>query len=110
MMIIRAVMVFAEGIFEGETLVKHPRPEKVSTHLDIPLVIPKDTPLDIHLKVLFIFSRLMYHIYLNRDSMQYISAVLNHSSFVMAFITTFFLSLSVNCALNHCHFLGICGS
>ncbi|CAH1402082.1 unnamed protein product [Nezara viridula] len=51
LMVIRAAAIFAEGIFEGETLVIHPKPEQVSSQLEIPLIIPKDTPLDIHIKL-----------------------------------------------------------
>lgn len=49
--VIRAVTVFAEGIFEGETLVIHPRSDLVKSSLYVPLVPPKDTPLDIHIRV-----------------------------------------------------------
>ncbi|KAK9498986.1 hypothetical protein O3M35_003512 [Rhynocoris fuscipes] len=48
--VIRCATVFAEGIFEGETFVVHPRADQVTHHLDIPLVPPKDTPLDIHIR------------------------------------------------------------
>ncbi|RZF34924.1 hypothetical protein LSTR_LSTR011418 [Laodelphax striatellus] len=48
--VIRAVTVFAEGIFNGETFVVHPRLNEVSTSLTVPLVPPKDNPLDIHIR------------------------------------------------------------
>ncbi|XP_073968440.1 BBSome complex member BBS2-like isoform X1 [Rhodnius prolixus] len=48
--VIRSATVFAEGIFEGETFVVHPRIDQVTHHLDVPLVPPKDTPLDIHIR------------------------------------------------------------
>ncbi|XP_054272128.1 Bardet-Biedl syndrome 2 protein homolog [Macrosteles quadrilineatus] len=49
--VIRAVTVFAEGIFEGETLVIHPRSDQVKSTVCVPLVPPKDTALDIHIRV-----------------------------------------------------------
>lgn len=49
--IIKAVMVFAEGIFKGETLVVHPPDARLSNNLSVPLYPPKDTPVDIHIKV-----------------------------------------------------------
>ncbi|KAK9872406.1 hypothetical protein WA026_017865 [Henosepilachna vigintioctopunctata] len=48
--IIRAVSIFAEGIFEGETHVVHPSDSQVSSNLTIPLSLPKDNPVDIHIK------------------------------------------------------------
>lgn len=50
--IIRAVIVFAEGIFKGETHVEHPKPNDLSNKLDISLYPPRDVPIDIHLKAL----------------------------------------------------------
>lgn len=41
-------MVFAEGIFEGESLVTHP--PKSQGELEIPLYFPKNGPTDIHVK------------------------------------------------------------
>lgn len=49
--VIRAVTVFAEGIFNGETFVVHPNDNQVSTTLNVPLIPPKDNPLDIHIRV-----------------------------------------------------------
>lgn len=48
---IRAVLVFAEGIFKGETQVKHPRLRDVTTSLSVALFPPRDIPIDIHIKV-----------------------------------------------------------
>lgn len=45
------VIVFAEGIFKGETHVVHPPTSKLSPHLSVPLYPPKDRPVDIHIKV-----------------------------------------------------------
>lgn len=41
-------MVFAEGIFEGESLVVHPT--KPEGELEIELRFPKNGPIDIHVK------------------------------------------------------------
>jgi Bardet-Biedl syndrome 2 protein len=49
--IISAVMVFAEGIFEGETHVLHPKDSEVTSRLDVALYPPRDVPVDIHIKV-----------------------------------------------------------
>jgi Bardet-Biedl syndrome 2 protein len=49
--IIKAVVIFAEGIFKGETHVVHPPQSKLSSDILIPLFIPRDTPVDIHIKV-----------------------------------------------------------
>lgn len=52
-------MVFAEGIFEGETHVLHPKPSEVSSRLDVALYPPRDVPVDIHIKVVWF---VLYHI------------------------------------------------
>lgn len=49
--IIKTVMVFAEGIFKGETLVIHPQDQQLGNHAVVPLQPPKDIPVDIHIKV-----------------------------------------------------------
>lgn len=54
--IISAVMVFAEGIFEGETHVLHPKDSEVTSRLDVALYPPKDVPVDIHIKVKIFIS------------------------------------------------------
>ncbi|XP_050519703.1 Bardet-Biedl syndrome 2 protein homolog isoform X2 [Daktulosphaira vitifoliae] len=48
--ILRAVTVFAEGIFDDETHVVHPKKENVSSTLTISLFPPKDIHLDIHIR------------------------------------------------------------
>lgn len=48
--LIRAVMIFAEGIFEGESYVVHPLQSAISNNLLIPVVPPKDLPVDLHIK------------------------------------------------------------
>lgn len=50
-MILKAVTVFAEGIFEDETHVVHPKRDSISSELKISLLPPKDILLDIHIRV-----------------------------------------------------------
>ncbi|XP_063228678.1 Bardet-Biedl syndrome 2 protein homolog isoform X3 [Bacillus rossius redtenbacheri] len=49
--IIRTVMVFAEGIFKGETYVVHPRDSEVDSKVDVVLYPPKNVAIDIHIKI-----------------------------------------------------------
>lgn len=51
-MIIRSVMIFAEGIFEGESHVAHPQPSALAGELGIPVIPPRDVPVDLHIKAL----------------------------------------------------------
>lgn len=44
------VVIFAEGIFKGESHVVHPLESEVSGTLNIPLRPPKDIPIDLHIK------------------------------------------------------------
>ncbi|XP_074769683.1 BBSome complex member BBS2 isoform X2 [Athene noctua] len=48
--IIRAVLIFAEGIFEGESHVVHPSVQNLSSCVRVPLTPPKDVPVDLHIK------------------------------------------------------------
>ncbi|XP_068022668.1 Bardet-Biedl syndrome 2 protein [Melanerpes formicivorus] len=48
--IIRAVLIFAEGIFEGESHVVHPSLHNLSGCLRVSLTPPKDVPVDLHIK------------------------------------------------------------
>ncbi|GFO26805.1 Bardet-Biedl syndrome 2 protein homolog [Plakobranchus ocellatus] len=50
--IIRAVLIFAEGIFEGESHVVHPNGPSLSSSLKVPIIPPKDIPVDLHIKAL----------------------------------------------------------
>ncbi|XP_070381810.1 BBSome complex member BBS2-like isoform X5 [Dermacentor albipictus] len=50
--VIRAVILFAEGIFDGESLVCHPKAEQVQREVSLPLWPPRDLAVDLHLKVL----------------------------------------------------------
>ena len=49
--IIRSVLIFAEGIFEGECHVVHPK--EPATTINVPIFPPKDIPVDLHIKVTF---------------------------------------------------------
>ncbi|KAG7273557.1 hypothetical protein CRUP_005746 [Coryphaenoides rupestris] len=48
--IIRSVLIFAEGIFEGESHVVHPSAQNLSGCVRVPIVPPKDIPVDLHIK------------------------------------------------------------
>lgn len=48
--IIRAVLIFAEGIFEGESHVVHPSAQHLSGCVKVPVIPPKDIPVDLHIK------------------------------------------------------------
>ncbi|XP_077372555.1 BBSome complex member BBS2 [Festucalex cinctus] len=48
--IIRAVLIFAEGIFEGESHVVHPSVQNLSGCVRVGIVPPKDIPVDLHIK------------------------------------------------------------
>ncbi|CAL1528312.1 unnamed protein product [Lymnaea stagnalis] len=50
--IIRTVLIFAEGIFEGECHVVHPNAASVSNTVRVPIIPPKDVPVDLHIKAL----------------------------------------------------------
>jgi Bardet-Biedl syndrome 2 protein len=54
-------MVFAEGIFEGETHVLHPKESEVTSRLDVALYPPRDVPVDIHIKV-EIFNHVRFYL------------------------------------------------
>lgn len=51
--IIRAVIIFAEGIFKGESHVVHPAPNKLKNEISIPLYPPRNNQIDLHIKVSF---------------------------------------------------------
>ena len=44
------MLIFAEGIFEGESHVVHPSPQNLSGCVRVPLTPPKDVPVDLHIK------------------------------------------------------------
>ena len=47
--VIKSVLIFAEGIFEGECHVVHPK--EPTTTINVPIFPPKDIPVDLHIKV-----------------------------------------------------------
>lgn len=62
--IIRAVIIFAEGIFDGESYVVHPPASKLSSQLIVPLKVPKDNAVDIHIKAIIGFRNSeQYHVF-----------------------------------------------
>ncbi|CAH0550808.1 unnamed protein product [Brassicogethes aeneus] len=62
--IIRAVMIFAEGIFKGETHVVHPPASQLKSEVSVPLYLLKDTPVDIHIKALIGFpNSIQFHVF-----------------------------------------------
>ncbi len=49
--VIAAVLIFAEGIFDGECQVLHPRPPSAAAPtIHVPVFPPKDVPVDLHIK------------------------------------------------------------
>ncbi|XP_071957615.1 BBSome complex member BBS2-like [Antedon mediterranea] len=50
--IIKSVLIFAEGIFEGESHVVHPSMANLSQCIKVPIIPPKDIPVDLHIKAL----------------------------------------------------------
>ncbi|GFR02125.1 bardet-Biedl syndrome 2 protein homolog [Trichonephila clavata] len=50
--IIRCVLIFAEGIFDGESHVVHPKENQLSSAIHIPLWPPKDLAIDLHIKAM----------------------------------------------------------
>ncbi|PNI63890.1 BBS2 isoform 4 [Pan troglodytes] len=62
--IIRAVLIFAEGIFTGESHVVHPSIHNLSSSICIPIVPPKDVPVDLHLKAFVGYrSSTQFHVF-----------------------------------------------
>jgi len=43
-------MIFAEGVFEGESHVVHPPQQGLKSSLQVPVFPPKDIPVDLHIK------------------------------------------------------------
>lgn len=43
-------MIFAEGVFEGESHVVHPSQQNLKSTLQLPVFPPKDIPVDLHIK------------------------------------------------------------
>uniref|UniRef100_A0A2K6FZP9 Bardet-Biedl syndrome 2 n=1 Tax=Propithecus coquereli TaxID=379532 RepID=A0A2K6FZP9_PROCO len=62
--IIRAVLIFAEGIFVGESHVVHPSTHSLSSSIRIPMTPPKDVPVDLHLKMFVGYrSSTQFHVF-----------------------------------------------
>ncbi|XP_016076530.1 PREDICTED: Bardet-Biedl syndrome 2 protein isoform X2 [Miniopterus natalensis] len=62
--IIRAVLIFAEGIFLGESHVVHPSIHSLSSSIRIPITPPKDVPVDLHLKTFVGYrSSTQFHVF-----------------------------------------------
>ncbi|XP_057348697.1 Bardet-Biedl syndrome 2 protein isoform X2 [Manis pentadactyla] len=62
--IIRAVLIFAEGIFLGESHVVHPSIHNLSSSIHIPITPPKDVPVDLHLKTFVGYrSSTQFHVF-----------------------------------------------
>lgn len=68
--IIRAVLIFAEGIFEGESHVVHPSAQNLSGCVRVPIIPPKDIPVDLHIKA-FVGGKTRYtHVKYQNDDDQ----------------------------------------
>ncbi|XP_034378360.1 BBSome complex member BBS2 [Arvicanthis niloticus] len=62
--IIRAVLIFAEGIFVGESHVVHPSNHNLSSSIRVPITPPKDVPVDLHLKTFVGYrSSTQFHVF-----------------------------------------------
>jgi len=58
--IVRTVMIFAEGIFEGESYVVHPQSAELTNVIKVPIFPPRDVPVDLHIKA-FVGSKNSEH-------------------------------------------------
>ncbi|XP_075432991.1 BBSome complex member BBS2 isoform X2 [Ascaphus truei] len=62
--IIRAVLIFAEGIFEGESHVVHPSAQHLTGRVRVPICPPKDVPVDLHIKAFVGYrSSVQFHVF-----------------------------------------------
>jgi len=62
--VIKAVIIFAEGIFKNESHVTHPPNDKLSTTLSVPILVPRDIEVDLHIQILVGFENaLQYHVF-----------------------------------------------
>ncbi|XP_033647290.1 Bardet-Biedl syndrome 2 protein homolog [Asterias rubens] len=48
--VVRAILIFAEGIFEGESHVVHPSAQNLCNSVKVQVIPPKDVPVDLHIK------------------------------------------------------------
>ncbi|XP_062616260.1 Bardet-Biedl syndrome 2 protein homolog [Saccostrea cucullata] len=62
--LVRAALIFAEGIFEGESHVVHPHPNALSNCVRVPIIPPKDVPVDLHIKAFIGYkSSIQFHVF-----------------------------------------------
>lgn len=62
--IVKAVLIFAEGIFEGESHVVHPNAASLCNCVRVPIIPPKDIPVDLHIKAFIGYkSGTQYHVF-----------------------------------------------
>lgn len=62
--IIRAVIIFAEGIFDQESFIAHPNENELANNLTVQLRPERNMTLDLHVKVVIGYSRSNhYHVY-----------------------------------------------
>lgn len=62
--IVRAVLIFAEGIFDGESFVVHPNGSSLSNCAKVPIIPPKDIPVDLHIKAFIGYKNCtQYHVF-----------------------------------------------
>ncbi|XP_059489221.1 Bardet-Biedl syndrome 2 protein homolog [Neocloeon triangulifer] len=50
--VIRAVLVFCEGIFQGESHVLHPKDDELTSNVTVPITPVNNVPVDLHIKAL----------------------------------------------------------
>lgn len=58
---IRSALIFAEGIFQGECHVVHPKAEALQPKISVALMPPKNVVVDLHIKVSFIVFYEVYY-------------------------------------------------
>ncbi|XP_015686612.1 Bardet-Biedl syndrome 2 protein homolog, partial [Protobothrops mucrosquamatus] len=62
--IIRAVLIFAEGIFENESHVIHPTLQNLSSNIKVLLSPPKDVPVELNIKALVGYKKsTQFHVF-----------------------------------------------
>ncbi|XP_070565580.1 BBSome complex member BBS2-like [Ptychodera flava] len=62
--VLRAVLIFAEGIFDGESHVVHPNNSNLTNTLKVPIVPPKDVQVDLHIKAFVGYkSSMQFHVF-----------------------------------------------
>lgn len=101
--IIRAVLIFAEGIFEGESHVVHPSAQNLSGCIRVPIVPPKDIPVDLHIKA-FVGGKSRQDYYLNIHYFSYtvFMIVLSLQISVLTVLSFMCLKSLVSCLGSRC--------